>query len=128
MQLLLDTHALLWWFSGDEALSAEARNAIADGSNSIYVSAASVWEIATKNRLGKLSIGNKLMADLDGSIASQGFTGFSISVRHGQRAGALPGPHRDPFDRMLIAQAMIEDFVLVSNERSFDAYGVKRLW
>ncbi|MBV9431533.1 MAG: type II toxin-antitoxin system VapC family toxin, partial [Hyphomicrobiales bacterium] len=75
MQLLLDTHALLWWFSGDEALSAEARNAIADGSNSIYVSAASVWEIATKNRLGKLSIGNKLMADLDGSIASQGFTG-----------------------------------------------------
>jgi len=128
MELLLDTHALLWWFSGDEAPSTEARRAIADVSNGIFVSAASVWEIATNHRLGKLSIAPKIMADIEESIASQGFTGFSISVRHGQTAGALPGPHRDPFARMLIAQAIIEGFVLVSNERSFDSYGVRRLW
>ena len=68
------------------------------------------------------------MADLDAVIATQGFSGLDIGIRHGQTAGALPGPHRDPFDRMLIAQAMLENLVLVSNERDFDAYGVSRLW
>ena len=128
MQLLLDTHTLLWWFSGDDALSVEAKTAIADEGNGVFVSAATAWEIATKHRIGKLSIAAKLVADLDGSIASQGFIGLPISVRHGQTAGALPGPHRDPFDRMLIAQAILDDLVLVSNERAFDAYGVARIW
>jgi PIN domain nuclease of toxin-antitoxin system len=81
-----------------------------------------------KHRIGKLAIDAKLIADLDGSIASQGFVGLPISVRHGQTAGGLPGPHRDPFDRMLIAQAILEGLVLVSNERAFDAYGVARMW
>lgn len=128
MQLLLHTHTFLWWLSGDDALSVEARKAIADEWNGVFVSAATAWEIAAKHRIGKLSIAAKLIADLDGSIASQGFIGLPVSVRHGQTAGALPGPHRDPFDRMLIAQAILEDLVLVSNERSFDAYGVARMW
>jgi PIN domain nuclease of toxin-antitoxin system len=128
VQLLLDTHTLLWWFSGDDALSVEARKAIADEANGVFVSAATAWEITTKHRIGKLPIAASLIADLDGSIASQGFTGLPISVRHGQTAGALPGPHRDPFDRMLISQAILEGLVLVSNDRAFDAYGVARMW
>lgn len=128
MQLLLDTHTFLWWLSGDDALSATARTAIADEGNGIFISAASAWEIATKHRIGKLPRVTAIVADLDGAIADQGFIGLPISLRHGQAAGALPGPHRDPFDRMLIAQAMLENLVLVSNEQPFDAYGVARLW
>jgi PIN domain nuclease of toxin-antitoxin system len=128
MDLLLDTHAFLWWLAGDEALSDAARTAIADEANNVYISAASVWEIGTKHRLGKLPGVRAIAANLVDAIAGQGFTGLPISVRHGQIAGSLPGPHRDPFDRMLIAQAMIENLVLVSNEQSFDAYGVARLW
>jgi PIN domain nuclease of toxin-antitoxin system len=128
MRLLLDTHAFLWWLAGDEALSPAARAAIADEANGVFVSAASAWEIATKYRIGKLTGVAAVVADLDGAIANQGFEGLPIGVRHGQAAGALPGPHRDPFDRMLIAQAMLENLVLVSNEQPFDAYGVARLW
>jgi PIN domain nuclease of toxin-antitoxin system len=128
MQLLLDTHALLWWLAGDETLSEAARRAIADPTNAVFVSAASAWEIATKRRLGRLPDVAAIVADLDGLIRGQGFAGLPISIRHGQVAGALPGPHRDPFDRMLIAQAMLEGLVLVSNEQPFDAHGIGRLW
>jgi len=128
MQLLLDTHALLWWFSGDDALSAASRTAIADEDNGIFVSAASIWEIATKHRIGKLPGIAAIIGDLGRVIADQGFIGLPINLRHGQVAGSLPGPQRDPFDRMLIAQAMLENLVLVSNEQPFDAYGVTRLW
>ena len=128
MRLLIDTHALLWWLAGDDQLSSAAREAIADEANDVVVSAASAWEITTKHCLGKLPGVGAIVADLDAAIASQGFEGLPISVRHGQTAGALPGPLRDPFDRMLIAQAMLDDLVLVSNEAPFDAYGVRRLW
>jgi PIN domain nuclease of toxin-antitoxin system len=128
VRLLLDTHAFLWWLSGDDALSPAAHSAITDENNGIFISAASVWEIATKHRIGKLPGVVAIIADLEGAIAAQGFTDLPISLRHGQTAGALPGPHRDPFDRMLIAQAMLENLVLVSNEQPFDAYGVRRLW
>jgi PIN domain nuclease of toxin-antitoxin system len=128
MQLLLDTHALLWWLAGDDALSASAKSAIADERNDVFVSAASAWEIATKHRTGRLSGASAVAAGLEKAIADQGFVGLPISLRHGQVAGALPGPHRDPFDRMLIAQAMLENLVLVSKERPFDVYGVGRLW
>jgi PIN domain nuclease of toxin-antitoxin system len=128
VRLLLDTHAFLWWLAGDEALSAAARAAIGDESSDVFVSAASAWEIVTKHRIGKLPGAAAIISDLDDAIAEQGFIGLSISVRHGQTAGALPGPHRDPFDRMLVAQAMVDRLVLVSNERLFDAYGVGRLW
>lgn len=128
MRLLLDTHALLWWLAGDENLSASARTAVSEDANAIFVSAASTWEIATKHRLGKLPGANAIASDLAGAIKSQGFLGLPITIRHGEAAGALPGPHRDPFDRMLIAQSTLEDLMLVSNERAFDAYGVQRLW
>jgi PIN domain nuclease of toxin-antitoxin system len=127
-RLLLDTHAFLWWLAGDEKLSAGAREAIGKESDPIFVSAASVWEIATKHRLGKLPGASAIVHDLAGAIAGQGFVGLPIAIRHGQAAGALPGPHRDPFDRMLMAQALLADLVLVSNKRAFDAYGVGRLW
>ena len=127
-RLLLDTHAFLWWLAGDERLSPAAREAIGAESDPIFVSAASIREIATKHRLGKLPGASAIVGDLAGVIEGQGFVGLPIAIRHGQAAGALPGPHRDPFDRMLIAQAMLDDLVLVSNERAFGAYGVKRLW
>lgn len=128
MQLLLDTHAFLWWLAGDAALSPAAKEAIRDEHNAIFVSAASGWEIATKHRLGKLPGAAKIVSDIEGAISSQGFAALPIGMRHGQTAGSLPGPHRDPFDRMLIAQAMLESLVLVTNEQNFDAYGVARLW
>ena len=128
MRLLLDTHTLLWWLAGDGALPAAAREAIADTGNGVFVSAATAWEITTKHRIGKLPGAAAIVADFDSIVAAQGFAGLPITLRHGQVAGGLPGPHRDPFDRMLIAQAMLEDLVLVSNETPFDAYGVRRYW
>jgi PIN domain nuclease of toxin-antitoxin system len=128
LRLLLDTHTFLWWLGGDAALSKRACDAIADATNEIFVSAASAWEIATKHRIGKLPGVAVIVTDLDGAISDQGFHGLPISVRHGQIAGALPGAHRDPFDRMLIAQAMQETLSLVSNEHIFDRFGVARLW
>jgi PIN domain nuclease of toxin-antitoxin system len=128
LNLLLDTHALLWWLAGDAALSMPARTAIEDIGNDVFVSAASAWEIATKFRLGKLPKAAAAVADLADVIAAQGFAPLPISLAHGRAAGALPGPHKDPFDRMLMAQAMLDDMLLVSNEQRFDAYGVRRLW
>jgi PIN domain nuclease of toxin-antitoxin system len=127
-RLLLDTRAFLWWLAGDERLSIHAREAIREESDPIFVSAASVWEIATKHRLGKLPAASAIIGNLAGVIESQGFVGLPIAVRHGETAGALPGPHRDPFDRMLIAQALLDDLVLVSNEQAFGAYGARLLW
>lgn len=128
LRLLLDTHALLWWFSGDRGLSTRARRAMARPDNEIVVSAASAWEIATKQRLGKLPGIELLIDDLPAWLENEGFTTLPIRLDHALRAGALPGPMRDPFDRMLIAQAAIEDLPLVSNETSFEHYGIKRLW
>ena len=128
MRLLLDTHTFLWWLSGSERLSTPARRAIANETNEILVSAASAWEITTKHRLGKLSGGELIAQDVRSGIAGQGFAELGITVRDASRAGGLSGPLRDPFDRMLIAQALIHDLVLVSNEPVFDRYGVRRLW
>jgi PIN domain nuclease of toxin-antitoxin system len=128
LKLLLDTHAFLWWIAGDAALSMTARSTIADESNAVFVSAATAWEITTKFRIGKLPGVAAIVADLAAALDIQGFVPLPISFGHGQMAGALPGPLRDPFDRMLIAQAMIEDIALVSNEATFSAYGVRRVW
>lgn len=128
LRLLLDTHALLWWFSGDRRLTTTLRRAIGAKANEIIVSAASAWEIATKQRLGKLPGVETLSDDLMGWVRREGFTPLSIDLEHALHAGALPGPLRDPFDRMLIAQAMIERVPLASNETAFDRYGIERLW
>jgi PIN domain nuclease of toxin-antitoxin system len=128
VRLLLDTHALLWWLDGDRRLPKKARTAIADEDNVVVVSAASAWEITTKSRLGKLPGADAVAADVVGSVSSQGFSSLDITLLQAQRAGRLPGAHRDPFDRMLIAQAQLEDLTLASNDVVFDAYGVSRLW
>ena len=128
MPLLLDTHAFLWWLMDDERLPETVRRAIADQANDIVVSAASPWEIATKHRLGKLLIADTVAFDIAGAIADQGFRELPLTVADGARAGGLPGFHRDPFDRMLIAQALARDFPLASNEALFDRYGVRRFW
>ena len=128
MRALLDTHAFLWWVAESSRLSESAYRAIADEENDIAVSAASAWEIATKHRLGRLPGADALAFDISAAIAEQGFGGMSITVDDASRAGALPQYHRDPFDRMLIAQALSRNLVLISNESLFDRYGVRRLW
>jgi PIN domain nuclease of toxin-antitoxin system len=129
VRLLLDTHAFLWWVFADPKLSRAARTAISDeAQNSVFVSAASAWEIATKYRIGKLAGARVVAEDVSGAIAAEGFNPLAVSVLHAERAGGLAGDHRDPFDRMLIAQAISDDLAFVSNERVFEAYGVKRLW
>lgn len=128
MKLLLDTHALLWWLAGDtRQLSRRARAAIAETHHVVHVSAASAWEISTKHRLGKLDA-SALEGRLMQVVTEQEFVELPISVDHAERAGSLPGDHRDPFDRMLIAQAQAERLVLVSNDELFDEFGIQRLW
>jgi PIN domain nuclease of toxin-antitoxin system len=128
VRLLLDTHALLWWLDGDRRLSRRARAAIADEDNAILVSAATAWELATKARLGKLPGALEVAADLAGCLSQQAFLELPITVSHAQRAGGLRIEHRDPFDRMLIAQAQMEDLPLVTNEVFFDTFGIARVW
>ena len=128
MRVLLDTHAFIWWFSDSTRLSRPAHRLIADDSNDVLISAASAWEIATKHRIGKLRDAEALALDIPGAIVQQKFEELPVTVADGVRAGALPGPLRDPFDRMLIAQALAHDLIVVSNERLFDRYGVRRLW
>jgi PIN domain nuclease of toxin-antitoxin system len=128
LKLLLDTHALIWWLAGDETLSRRAREAIGDEANSIAVSAASAMEVATKHRIGKLPDAALLAQDFEVIVADQGFTELAITVRHARLAGELNIAHKDPFDRLLIAQAQAEDMVLVSNEALFDGFAVKRIW
>ncbi len=128
MRLLLDTHTLLWWLSENTSLPASARKLIANKNNDVLVSAASAWEIATKVRLGKLSIAIDLAQDFSAYLERERFAPLEVSVEHGIRAGLLPGPHKDPFDRMLIAQALAENLAVVSNDVVFDGLGVKRAW
>ena len=128
MKLLLDTHALIWWLAGDEALSRPARDAIADEANLVAVSAASAMEIATKFRIGKLGGAALLAQDFEAIVAAQGFVELPITAAHARLAGGMNITHKDPFDRLLLAQAQVEGMVLVSNEMLFDTFAVRRLW
>jgi PIN domain nuclease of toxin-antitoxin system len=125
---LLDTHALLWALDDNRRLSARARSAIGDEANEKIVSAASAFEITTKHRLGKLPEAAVLMPDFEAAIAPFGFTLLSITTAHAALAGSLDISHKDPFDRLLIAQALVEGVALVSNEAVFDRFGVERIW
>ena len=127
MRVLLDTHVLFFWALGSPRLSQRARRRIGDPSTEVLVSAASAWEIATKHRLGKLPGVETLLRDLDDVLTSQGFCALPISVEHARRAGLLTHPHKDPFDRMLAAQALTEDVPLVSLDSIFDEMGVERI-
>ena len=116
------------WLAGDEALSRRAREVIHDEANSVAVSAASSMEVATKFRIGKLPHAALLAQNFEAIIADQGFTELAITVHHARVAGEMNISHKDPFDRLLIAQARAEDMMLVSNEALFDGFAVKRLW
>jgi PIN domain nuclease of toxin-antitoxin system len=128
VRLLLDTHALLWWLADDPALSSAVRRLVGGASNIVLVSAASAWEIGTKVRLGKLPGAEEVASDFTGWLERERFEHLAISVEHGIRAGLLPGPHKDPFDRMLVAQCQTENLAVVSNDAIFDRYRVRRLW
>ncbi|MGK2852280.1 MAG: type II toxin-antitoxin system VapC family toxin [Candidatus Limnocylindrales bacterium] len=120
MILLLDAHALLWWLADDDGLAPAARRAIADPTSDVLVSAATVWEIGIKRSLGKLDA----PADVLGAIEAAGFDGLPVTLADGDAAASLPPHHRDPFDRMLVAQAMRLGAVLVSRDQAFAPYGV----
>jgi len=122
VRLLLDTRALLWWLA-DEALTPQARDAIADPANLVAVSAASAWEISIKKALGKLTAPD----DLEQQLQAGGLVPLPISIAHGIAAGQLPRHHEDPFDRMLIAQAFAEGFTIMTRDKRFDDYGVALL-
>jgi PIN domain nuclease of toxin-antitoxin system len=124
VNLLLDTHALLWWLADDTVLKSEAREAIGDASNIIYVSAASAWEISIKKALEKLDAPD----DLPVVLAANQFQPLPITILHGVNAGQLPRHHDDPFDRMLIAQAQAEQLTLITHDQLFQPYGVPIIW
>lgn len=128
MRLLLDTHTFLWWVTDSSSLSAAAREAIQDPQAECLLSLASCWEMAIKQSLGKLKLDPPLEQFVPTHMAANGFLQMEIEFRHVARVADLPFHHRDPFDRLLAAQAMVEDVTLVSGDPAFDDYGVKRLW
>jgi PIN domain nuclease of toxin-antitoxin system len=125
---LLDTHTLLWAKSEPDKLSSRVHATASDPANAVYVSAASAYEIALKNRTGKLPGVEALVAGFPAVVVASGFQLLDITARHAITAGRLDLGHKDPFDRLLIAQALVEDLTLLSNERRFDSFGVRRLW
>ena len=128
VELLLDTHALAWWWMDDSRLPAAARAAIAADDNRVLVSAASAWEIATKHRLGKWPEAGPLVAGFENLLRRSRFSALPIHVEHARLAGSLDGEHRDPFDRMLVAQSRIEAVPLVTSDPVFARYGVVTIW
>jgi PIN domain nuclease of toxin-antitoxin system len=127
-EYLLDTHALLWWLFDSPELSGAVRGLIADRSNAVYVSAANAWEIATKYRLGRLPEAAQLVQDIPGWVQKAGFLELPVSLAHAQRAGSFQQPHRDPFDRMLAAQSLLEDLPLISCDDELRAFGATIVW
>lgn len=128
MKLLLDTHALLWWWTDDRQLSATARELIADEHNEIFVSAASAWEIATKRRLGKLGLPQLTPPRYRALLIEDGFTPLPVTIAHALLAGDYPHAHKDPFDRMLAAQSEIEGVPLASRDPELKPFGIDLIW
>lgn len=128
MRVLLDTHAFLWWVADDPSLTAKARTVIADPENECLVSLASCWEMAIKLSLGKLSLSIPLERFVPEQMAANAFSPLEIGFRHVARVATMPFHHRDPFDRLLAAQALEEKIAIVSADATFRRYGVKRIW
>ena len=128
MKLLLDTHAFLWWVGASRALSRKARSAIGSGRNECLVSIATAWEMAIKVSLGSLRIDGALDRFLPEQIAANGFLPLPIDLKHAARVATLPFHHRDPFDRLLVAQALEEELAVVTADPVFAKYGVKQVW
>jgi PIN domain nuclease of toxin-antitoxin system len=128
MRILLDTHTLLWAAFRRDLLSSHALHILTQPGSEMVVSAASAWEITTKYRLGKLNFARALAIDFIPRISAAGYRLLPISVEHAVRAGLLAGAHKDPFDRMLAAQAIHENIALLSNDPLLDVFGVRREW
>jgi PIN domain nuclease of toxin-antitoxin system len=128
VKLLLDTHAFYWWCVDDPALSLTACTAIADTQNTKFVSAITAWEFITKFRSGKEPGFGNIAADVSGAVAAQGLTELAITMRHAEVAASLPLHHKDPMDRLLIAQAMVEDMTIVTTDSVFARYSAKIMW
>jgi PIN domain nuclease of toxin-antitoxin system len=128
VKLLLDTHTLLWSMSSNPRLSPKAAAAIRDRKNEIYASVICIWESATKHRQGRLPEAAVLLSDPELVLARMGFSALSVSLHHARLGGSLASPHKDPFDRMLAAQALLEGLTLVSADGIFDSMLVPRLW
>ena len=127
MNVLLDTHAFFWWFSDATKLSKRAASIIGNRSNAVLVSAATAWELAIKVNLGKVdALG--LVVELGRYAEQERFTELPISIEHAARAGLLPAHHRDPFDRLLVAQAQALHLPILSADRVLDQYDINRLW
>jgi PIN domain nuclease of toxin-antitoxin system len=127
VRVLLDTHVVIWWLQDADRLSKRAYEILADLDNDILISAAVGWELAIKVSAGKMKP-RSILDGFDRMLERESFSELPITLDLGVRAGLLPLHHRDPFDRMLIAQALTENIPLVSNDRAFDGYGVNRLW
>jgi PIN domain nuclease of toxin-antitoxin system len=127
-RLLLDSHALFWFMDGDKRLSRQACEAVQDTGNIVYVSAVTAWEIASKFRLGKWPGAQALVNDLARIMSELSFEPLPLSLEHARYAGVLHNSHRDPFDRMLAAQAEIEDIPLVTADPAFRHFNVRILW
>jgi PIN domain nuclease of toxin-antitoxin system len=123
-RLLVDTNALLWWLTDDPDLSATAREALAEPANDVLVSAASVWQIAIKRALGKLTVPDDLLSQIE----AQGFGWLTVNAEHAWQVRDLPPHHRDPFDRLLVAQSLVEQMPIVSADPRLAAYGVEARW
>lgn len=126
-QVLLDTHALVWWLEAKENLSRAATRVIEDSETTVFVSAVSGWELAIKTQIGKFKSA-ELVEGLEREIEKEGFIELPISMEHALLAGSLSSPHKDPFDRLLIAQAQVEEVPIVSNDKVFDRFSVRRVW
>lgn len=127
-RLLLDTHAFLWWVNDAPEISAAARHAISDANNECYLSLASCWEMSIKSSLGKLRLAKSIERFVSDQLTANGFTLLNIELRHAAKVEKLPFYHRDPFDRLLIAQALTEKMTLLTADPAFTQYGVKLLW
>ena len=125
--VLLDTHALVWWLEAKENLSRRAKEIIENSETVVFVSAATGWELAIKTQIGKFKSA-ELVNSVEREIEKEGFIELPISMEHALLAGSLSSPHRDPFDRLLAAQAQVEKVPIVSNDKMFDEFSVRRVW
>jgi PIN domain nuclease of toxin-antitoxin system len=128
VKLLLDTHTFIWWLFNDPQLSGSAKAAIADPANDVFVSAASVWEIAIKLSMNKLPLPSEINQELFETLAGTGFKALPVTLQHAYSVRYLPWRHRDPFDRLLVAQSQIAGMTLVTNDAALRHYDVATLW
>jgi PIN domain nuclease of toxin-antitoxin system len=128
VNILLDSHAFLWFVADDLKLSIDARTAIEDSTNRKWISIASLWEITIKVSIGKLNLADPVSEFLSREILCNKFSTLNVTMDHSAKLSVLPFNHRDPFDRLIVSQALLESFPVVSTDASLDAYGIDRIW